>query len=308
MRRNRLRRGDELNIRDEGKKLLIEVNRLSFKESIRQDVSGLNSFLVKEFLAKIYEKGYDNVFLIHNNIRLLNEIQKKTLELIGYETIEQNGTSCLIQSIASTIELNFDNSLRKIFLIVKQMLEACHAAYKDSDTSSLRSLYVKDVEVNRFCFFCLRHLNKERHAVENSHSLYYLINLLEELGNACKNLSSNLANSKSRNDGISGLIGLLLNQFDTAYYYFYKPTEEMANKSHAAFMDLDKKIKDTLGANLSADEITAIYAVWHASKILFNITAMKLDSFKEGHRQIHKVFKNENDASSRMGWEVSKEY
>ncbi|HLG23831.1 MAG TPA: phosphate uptake regulator PhoU [Candidatus Nanoarchaeia archaeon] len=280
-----VRKGDELDVKEQDKTLIISVDKVIADYSLTQDISGFNSFLLTRFLGRSYQKGYDKLYLIHNNPELLKAVQEKILELIGYEIIEQNDKNCVIQSISSHIELDFENSLRKAFLIVKQIIENCYDAYKNEDTSTLQNLYLKDIQVNRFCYFCQRQINKEQYVPfeqsQQSHVLYYLIEVLEDLGDTYKKLAQELAASKKKNKEVLGLLKLIFEQFDVSYSFFYKATLEKANRAFELYIDIGKKINEIVGTGLIPSEIFSVYKIKEASKMVYHITTMRLDMLKD---------------------------
>ena len=133
-----VRKGDELDVREEGKDLIIGSSTNNFDYSMSGDVSAFQPYLIDQFLSRAYQKGYDGIRLVHNSPEILKAIQEKNKELMGFEITEQNNNYCVIQSLSQRIELDFDNSLRKGFLIVKMMLETCLKAYNDNDKPALK--------------------------------------------------------------------------------------------------------------------------------------------------------------------------
>src|SRR3989344_1967050 len=296
VKQNGIKKGDELDVSEEGKTLVIGADKVATNYSLTEDISKLKPFLVTRFLGRVYQKGYDKVFLVHNSPELLKVIQEKMLELIGYEIIEQNDKTCLIQSISSKIELDFDNSLRKAFLIVKQMLETAYDAYKDGDKSTLENLYIKDIEVNRFTYFLRRQINREQYVAaereQQSHILYYLIENLEDLGDFFKKLAKNLALTKKKNKDILNLLEMLRDQFELSYSYFYKANIEKANQAYSIFTDIDKNIRDVIETSLNPDEIMALFKIKSAADLIYNFTTMRFDFLKENTNKFEDFHEN----------------
>jgi len=299
IKKNDVKKGDELEVKEEGKNIIVSKDDILQDNSITKDVTNFDPILVNTFLVRAYQKGYDKIHLIHNNLEVLKKIQTKTLELIGYEIIEQNNKYCIIQSISSHIELDFDNSLRKAFIITKQMLEIAVKAYQEKDNPTLEGLQIMDLEVNRFCNFCLRQINKEQYVgveqAQQSHTLYYLIEILEELGDVFKRMAMHLAISKKKNNGIVKLIQLLFEQYDAAYSYFYKSTADKANQAYRMSVQLDIDVKDILDTKLSTHEILAIYAIMDSVHIISHFTTTRLDFLKDAEQN---ALKNPNLANA----------
>jgi len=281
IKQNNVRSGDELDVIEQDKTLVMESNSSTSIKSMTQNISSLEPFLVRTFLARIYQKGYDRAYLVHNDTVLLKTIQEKTLELIGYEIIEQNNKYCLIQSISSHIELDFDNSLRKAFVIAKQMLEIAIRSYEEKNISALRGLQIIDLEVNRLCYFCLRQINKAQHVgveqAQQSHILYSNIEALEHLGDDMTRLGMLLSETDRINPEIVNMMQILLNQFESVYSYFYDSTTDKANKAHELFIKLHAFAGDFGKSKLSANELKAIHAIRSASGELYTLVISRLD-------------------------------
>ena len=286
VKQNGIKKGDELDVKEEGKTLIVGAVKANTQFLLSEDISKFKPFLVTRLLVRAYQKGYDRVHLTHNDVDLLKTIQEKILELIGFEIIEQNSKTCLIQSISSNIELDFENSLRKAFLITKQMIETVSEAYSQGDTATLSSLYLKDIEVNRFTYFCLRQINKEQYAnaerSQQSHILYHLIELLENLGDTISQyLSVQLSKAPKKNRDIMVLLKLLVEYYEVSYGYFYKPSVEKVNQAYALYGEISKKIEAFVSSPSNPIEIMSIIHIKEASRLIYYFTTMRLDFLKE---------------------------
>jgi phosphate uptake regulator len=281
IKQNNVKRGDELDVGEQDAMLVIESGSNVSTRSMTQNISTLDPYLVKTFLARIYQKGYDRAYIVHNNPLLLKKIQEKTLELIGYEIIEQNNKYCMIQSISSHIELDFDNSLKKAFTITKQMLEIAIKAYEDKNDAALEGLRIMDFEVNRSCYFCLRQINKEQYIgteqTQQSHILYSIIESLEHLGDDMVRLGAYLSGANKRHPDITKMMQLLLNQLDSVYSYYYDSTTDKANKAHGLFIELSASMNDIGKAKMSSRDLMSAHAIRSASCELYYLTVSRLD-------------------------------
>ena len=201
-----------------------------------------------------------------------------------------NDKYCLIQSLAQRIDLDFDNSLRKGFLIVKLMLDACMRAYNNNDKITLQNLYLEYNQVKRFCFFCLRQLSKSQYTApeitQQSHILYNLIGVLEELGSSIKILSEHLVQGKKKNSDILNLLTMMIEQYSVAYSYFYKADVDKANGAYHVHIKIDEKINSLVSTKLDGFEILTLYKIKDASYLIHHFTTMRLDFLKEKEQEI----------------------
>lgn len=278
---NNLKKGDEVLLEENSKSLVLSVDTLPSQLSLTQDVTDLPAFLITKFLVRSYQKGYDEIRLIHNNPEMLRIIQQEVQELIGYEIIEQDDKSCLIRSITPTIDLSFDNSLRKAFLIIRDMLEICAKAYATGDYKTLENLHLRDFEVNRLCSFCLRHMNKhgstDPSQAHQRHVQYYLVEVLEDVGDVIKGLATDLSHSERTSEDIAQLLDSVRQLADRSYEYFYKPTLAGAIETHALFTDLRSRIDSLAGEKLRKQEMLAVMWCKEIIVILNHFTTMRLD-------------------------------
>src|SRR3989344_1396001 len=68
VKQNGIKKGDELDVKEEGKTLIVSVDTVATNYSLTEDISGLKPFLVTRFLGRAYQKGYDKIYLTHNNV------------------------------------------------------------------------------------------------------------------------------------------------------------------------------------------------------------------------------------------------
>lgn len=285
VKQHNIKKGDELDVREEGKTLIIGVEENTINYSIREDISSLKPYLISQFLSRAYQKGYDSIYLVHNSLDLLKEIQEKNNELIGFEMIEQNDKNCLIRSLTQKLDLDFDNSLRKGFLIIKIMLETCVKTYSNTNNAALQNINLDYNQVKRYCSFCMRQINKSQYAapeiMRQSHILYSLIGMLEELGNSIRILSENIIQAKKKNNKIFDLLKMMTEQYAIAYSYFYKADVDKANGAYHLYININENIKSLVNTKLSGLEILTIYSIKDSSYLIHHFTTMRLDFLKE---------------------------
>ncbi|MBS3106631.1 phosphate uptake regulator PhoU [Candidatus Woesearchaeota archaeon] len=281
-----IRKGDEIDCRQEGGQLIFTPKQTAHAQQVSLDVRRMEPFLVDRFLARSYQKGYDRILLTHHSLELLEVIRKKVTELIGFDIMEQNDKTCLIQSIADRINLDFDSSLRKVYLLLKAIIQDIRDAYQKRDYGQLSSLFLRDLEVNRLAYYCLRCINKAqlRESVPRYEQklLYYLCERLEDLGDRLKHVARHLSLSKTLNKKIAALLGQLCAQYDLAYHYYYKPSVEAANASLHIYHKMKKQLDDILANPRSSSELWALFLITQAMGIIYHIVTMRLDAIQEG--------------------------
>ena len=284
VRKNNIQKGEELQVTQNGRELIVSTQIQAAPLTTTQDVSNLTPFLVTRLLARNYQKGYDEIKLTHENPEILAAIKEKTQDLMGLEIIEQNEHTCTIQSVTRNLDIDFDNSLRKVFLIVKQMIESCQQAYQAGDEKALRNIKLRDMEVNRFAYFCLRQINKERHVnIEQRHQsfvLYHLVETLEDLGDTIVLFAKELAQAPP-NKILTEILTELKKQYETSYDYFYTPTAKRAKKALEHNLRIHELIEEIVESKLSKHEKLASIQAHHATELIYPFTTMRLDLIQQ---------------------------
>jgi len=274
-----IKAGDEIEVNEEGKKLEIYTQKGITKKQISIDVSGLLPRLVDRFMARSYQKGYDEIFVKFSSLEEIRAIEGKVQELLGFEIMDRKSNNCKIIMIASKLDINFDIALRKAFLIVLEMALGCIEGYNMNEKEVLNSLYQRDLEVNKYCYFCLREINKQFTAGFGSYILYYLVENLEDAGDELKALGINLTKIKSKQRDISDILVELHKMIQLAYDFFYKPNINVANQSLLLFGRINQKIENMQRKNEKLMSI--LMNIHRINNIMYHFPTMRLDTLKE---------------------------
>ncbi|MAE42363.1 hypothetical protein CMO93_01215 [Candidatus Woesearchaeota archaeon] len=232
-------------------------------------------------MARAYQKGYDKITIKYNKPELAIAIQDKTKELLGFEIMQQTKDTIIINSISQKLNIDFNSSLRKCFLITLDMADTCLEAFAKGDKKTLENLYHRDFDLNKFCYFCLRSINKEFHGEFGTYILYYLIENLEDVGDEYKILAQHLAkvNAKQKKNLIK-IISDVNELTKIAYDFFYKPEKEKAVRSITLHGEVRKNINSMLSTK-DINETAALNALDVIARIMYHYPTMRLDTLKE---------------------------
>src|SRR3989344_3335516 len=119
-----LKAGDEVEVEDVQKGLVITTEREKFLHSYEFDTRKLNRF-GNHYLSYFYHQGFDEVKLIYDSPDVLKTTMKKLDELMGYEIVETGKNYVLIKSVSKADENEFDAIFRRVFILIKSMGEEC---------------------------------------------------------------------------------------------------------------------------------------------------------------------------------------
>ncbi|MBI2522896.1 hypothetical protein HYW19_00750 [Candidatus Woesearchaeota archaeon] len=274
-----IKKGDELEVEEQGDKIIIQITNSPSNKEITVDLSDLTPRLADRFMARAYQKGYDSITVKYNNPEIAIAVQNKVNELLGFEIMEQTKGTLIIKSISQKLNIDFDSSLRRAFLIVIDMAETCLESYKQGDKKTLENLYYKDFDVNKFCYFCLRYINKGFYGEFGTYILYYLIEILEDAGDEYKYLASHLAKIKTKKKSLIDILFKVNELTKLGYDFFYKPEKDKAVKSINLYNNIKAEIQKMLSTS-DQNEAAALNCLDVIARIMYHFPTMRLDTLK----------------------------
>ena len=275
-----VQKGDEIDVNENKNTLIISTERVKIVNELKVDVSGLLPILVDRFLARSYQKGYDRITIIFDSHEQLITIRNKVKELLGFEVMDISNSVCSIQSISSKLEIDFEPVLRKAFIAVLDMADTCLDAYEKSDKEVLENFYHKDFDVNKFCYFCLRHINKEMSGDFGTYILYYLVEMLEDVGDSYKELATHLRETSPKKD-IGKMLKGANKVFRTGYDFFYNPTISKANEAMKDYKEILINIRNNYKRLEDDADLIALSIIEQILRQVYHFYTMRLDTLKE---------------------------
>lgn len=223
-----VRKGDELNLEEFGNELRINSEKEFDLEKKQINIKDFKR-LGKTYLTSSYRDGYSEIDLNYSNndyIKTIQDILSK--EITGFEIIKQNSNSCVIKDLTGHSRDEFDNALKRIWLLIIDISEESLDALKKKDVAKLKGIYLMDYSINKFSNYCLRLLIKKGHINFRKTPLYYhLIKSLEEIADNYKDLCTFYSdNIKKIDDNLIIIFTRINEYFNEIYQLFYKYDEQ----------------------------------------------------------------------------------
>ena len=241
-----LKKGDEIDLDERDRNLMISTDK---DFSIRTATLDVRSIKIsgRRVMAALYKRGYDKIEVIYSKPSELVEIKKAlNLEAMDFEIIEQTKNRCIIKSISEATHKEFDNILRRTFLLLNTMIEEINEGLKEKNKKEIEEAKGYEKTNNKFTHFCRRSLNKQGYKdYEITSIMYCIVEELENIADELKFLCDFLISEDLKKLKISKDI---LNLFDDVkifvnnfYNLFYSFSLEKAEK----FTEERKKIIKT---------------------------------------------------------------
>ncbi|MBT5023638.1 phosphate uptake regulator PhoU [Candidatus Woesearchaeota archaeon] len=261
-----LKSGDEINVDEEDKKLVISTQKEFKTKRSEINIGGLMRSLKWVYLTNIYIRGDDEVVVKFKDPKESDTVIEIADKLIGFEAVEQGRDYVLLKDIAGSNELEFDLVLRRLFRLIIFMGKDGVEYLKSGDIKTLKELARRDHSVNKFCSYCLRILNKRGYKeFEKTQHFYNTIQFLELLGDEYSRLYYGL--EKGIRKEFVKLFEEIIKMNEEFYSLFYKYDDAVATRILEERNRIREQTK-VLKKNMTTDEILFIYRIRKMAELI----------------------------------------
>ncbi|MBI4438546.1 hypothetical protein HY640_01280 [Candidatus Woesearchaeota archaeon] len=228
--RNNIQKGQELDVQEEGDKVVVNSSSMPIVESFDIDISRFNG-MTSRCIQALYKRGIDELrvkFSKPESIRYVHAAINS--DVVGFEILEQGQSHCVIKSVSGNTE-EFDSILRRTFLLLLAMSDEFLSVLKNEDYAHLKNVAFLEQTNNRFTTVLRRHINKNgKVKYSKTGPIYYIIEMLEKIADqykyTCYYLNTNMEKGgKIRKELIDGVqkANSMVRDF---YELFYKFDDE----------------------------------------------------------------------------------
>ncbi len=223
-------KGDEIDVDEREKALLISTENPNAVEKKEISLEGSDEF-IKRTIGVEYRSGADELMLKFSNPKTIRPIKEEVDQLMGFEIISQGEKFCLVKSVSAGIEQEFDNILRRIFLLMTEMGKDSYDAITKKEFSRLAEIKTSEATNNKLTNFCKRLLNKKGYKnYRHTSHVHTIIWELERIADEYKEICGILENEKQAvsNESVS-LLKATNDFFEEFYHLFYKFSQQSAD-------------------------------------------------------------------------------
>jgi len=249
-----LKPGDEIDLVEKAGSLMINAKQHNEEKSTTIDITGLSVPMLWRFFQSAYREGYEEIKLIYDSKKkkykgaynyyacqfdyakmgekppeklALDMIQDLVNRFVGMEIIDHGEGYCTIREMGEVSGKQFDNSLRRIFLLLQDLFDTTINMIKENkigDIGVCKTIHAMDINVDRFIDYCCRINNKinDSSFQKNKPLMFSTLFLLELLGDEFKYIGNHLAKSSKKVDDALPFAKKVKEHFDMYYHLFYK--------------------------------------------------------------------------------------
>lgn len=230
-----IKKGDELEVEEEGNKIIIGTEKTQEPGNIEVDITGADRDFLLFLIRSLYVKGYNEIKLVFNNplidhhrlgkkVTVISEVHVEMNRLTGIEVIQQRENFCILKVLSESSIKDFDVILRRLFLLVRDAGDDLVKGAVEGDKYLVDTLEEKHDTITKFMASSLRLLNKFGHPNHKNTVLYYLI--IEGLDNINDILKESARDILKLDIKISknceNILRRINNSFADYYTFFYK--------------------------------------------------------------------------------------
>jgi len=253
-----LKAGDELDLAENSGALTISGKQNNGFKSTEIDITGLSVPMLWRFFQSAYREGYDEIKLKYEKNQKqcegaynyyssqfdytklgekprkkspIDMIQDLVNRFVGMEIIDHGEGYCTIREMGEPSSKEFENSLRRIFLLLEDLFDKTLGFIEKNETGDIsvcKTLHLMDINVDRFIDYCCRINNKINDSTfqENKPLMFSTLFILELLGDEFKYIGNHLAKTKDKVSDTLPFANVVRNHFDMYYKLFYNFDKE----------------------------------------------------------------------------------
>ena len=209
-------KGDSLEVQERDSFLITSSSENLSPSKVSIDISGISPKAIKRVLGGAFKSGYDEIELRVSSKEDIDAVKKTlSISIKTFEILGQTDTSLILKNLAEIRYDEFDQMLRRIFLLLLKSMQDTVSANSQDD---LDAIIETDLEINNCADYCRRILNKKGYAVfAKTPAVYYIVEQLEKIGDLIRDFAKE---NNKKDFKIYSEVAQFLRDFYELYYTF----------------------------------------------------------------------------------------
>lgn len=288
VKRYSIKKGDELDVEEQENTVVISTGKGKSLGKIEVDITSLDRSSLMYVLRVLYKLGYDEITLKFNeqtthHYRLetqrsvISVVHEELNRLSGIEVVMQREGIILLKPLSEMAFEEFDNMLRRIFLMLIDMSNDLIHGAETNDIALLGTLEEKHNTITKFLSLCMRMLLKKGYAGTNRNILVFnILVLLDKVLDVLKNTGRHIIALKPI---ISKKGSSLMQNMHKSILLFYDVYYKFDNKVVLQVSELRDTILKVIQKNseeLSKKEIVVIVSMANILELIQAMTEARI--------------------------------
>ena len=275
-----IKKGDEIEVEENGNKLIISNDKGIEHGGIEIDLTGLDRTTILYYIQSLYRVGYDEIkitfnepttihFKLNKRENVITIIHREVNRLIGYEVIQQKENFCVIKDISNSSIQEFDTVFRRVFLLLNDASSDLLNGAKNMNTTLIETLEEKHDSITKFISYCSRLLNKYGYPdYKKTVVLYHILASLDRLIDVLKNAARDLLKLNHKLDTktihLLSLVDGGIKLYSEFFFKFDLKKSIEIHKNRNDMMNLLYEYKN----KIPRDELVLVSKLEHAFELL----------------------------------------
>jgi phosphate uptake regulator len=222
VRENNIAKHPEVNLSVQDKSIIVSnTHEVSIRRaSLKIDNS--DRFLLGRRIQALYAKGIDEIEIISKD-DISSEIVDILTEVIGYALVSQNKNTYIVKDIGGGNYSDLDEIFKRVFQMVLMFYDSAINDMFGKEVQTKDGLNSRDMEINKFCFFLERAINKMSYSDPIKGRILFTYSFsLEKIGDEIHRLwRTNLTSEIKKTDKLKDLLLLSKEALDLTFDFYY---------------------------------------------------------------------------------------
>lgn len=231
-RKHNLDKNPEINLDINEKTLLISTSNPTAGGKVKINLPELNERNVSLVINALYARGIDEIEITSEG-EIDSKISRALRDLNGYALVSKSDNKYVIKDIGGGNYENLDEIFKRVFQMVIIFYESSITDIFGKEEETSEGLNNRDLEVNKFCLFLERAINKMAYPDPiNGRVLFTYAYALEQIGDEVHRLwRTNICHCPKKTKKLKEVMELSLEclekSFDIYYQFSVKKLEEI---------------------------------------------------------------------------------
>lgn len=245
-------KGKELYMQEQGPRIIMSTDHTKETKRCSVECENATERALRWVLSSLHKKGYDEIEMKidpkHRGV--LDEVLRDLF--LGFTIIQSKGASHTIQAVSREFDNQFENVLRRAFLVTLEMGDVMAQVMESKNNELMSHVLALEKSNNQLTNFCQRILNKRGHEMSEKTTFYYVVIWnLEKIADSYKYIVQELAKGAQAGNDTKELLAKANRLLRSYYELFYAfKTEKLV-----ALAEEFQKLRGVIEADLQKDSV-----------------------------------------------------
>lgn len=222
-RKNNLDRNPEIDLLVNEKNIIISTSNQVLGGNVKINLSGFKRRTIAVIINSLYAKGIDEIEVTSDE-EISSIITSSLRYLNGYALVSHSGNKYVLKDIGGGNYQNLDEIFKRVFQMVLIFYDSAINDIFGKENEGLEDLDSRDLEVNKFCLFLERAINKMSYPNPiDGRTLFTFAFELEQIGDEIHRLwRTNIEKNPKKTQKLKEILELSKSCLEKSFDIYYQ--------------------------------------------------------------------------------------